>query len=602
MTMTDAAAPRGLKGVIVADTALGDVRGARRLLPLPPVLGARARRGPDVRRRLVPPVRRGACRRWRRATGSQRRSPTARAVPTDLVALLPALASGATPPLGALRTALSQLAAMENMPPTYDADPATIRANAVRLGAVTPVLVAALYRASHGARADRAAPSTSRHAANYLCMIDGEMPDPARARALEQYLILGIDHGFNASTFTARVVTSTGADVGAAVVAALGALSGPLHGGAPSRALDTLDAIGTPERTEAWVRRAVADGERIMGFGHAVYRTADPRSVMLREVAKSFGGPRVDFAVQVEETVERVLAELKPGRELHTNVEYYAGVVMELCGMPAAAVHADVRGEPHRRVVRADPRAVCGRPRSSGRARATSGPTRPRRCRSPPERRSAGELAHVALVHGGVEAHEADGVNPVDGGAHGLDRDPRRLRNGVPVRAGADRRERDRLGTDLVGDLEAAAVAALEEAGLAGVAALPDRPDGVDHEAGREVEAAGGLGVAEGATAELTARLEQAGSRRPVDGTVDPAPAQKGRVRGIHDGMDVFGDDVAEHDLQLGAHQTQRRFPDQGAAGSERTDAGLGPGARELPTRRRNPLRSGPRPSIVTPL
>ena len=106
---------------------------------------------------------------------------------------------------------------------------------------------------------------------------------------------------------------------------ALGALSGPLHGGAPSRALDTLDAIGTPDNTEAWVRRAVADGERIMGFGHAVYRTADPRSVMLRDVARGFGGPRVDFAVQVEATVERVLAELKPGRELHTNVEYYAG-------------------------------------------------------------------------------------------------------------------------------------------------------------------------------------------------------------------------------------------------------------------------------------
>ena len=173
-------------------------------------------------------------------------------------------------------------------------------------------------------------------AANYLWMIEGTVPDAGRARAVEQYLILAIDHGFNASTFTARVVTSTGADVGAAIVAALGALSGPLHGGAPSRALDTLDAIGTPEHTEEWVRRAVDGGERIMGFGHAVYKTADPRSVMLRDIARSLGGPRVDFAVQVEETVERVLAELKPGRELHTNVEFYAGVVMEQCGIPRA--------------------------------------------------------------------------------------------------------------------------------------------------------------------------------------------------------------------------------------------------------------------------
>ncbi len=91
-------------------------------------------------------------------------------------------------------------------------------------------------------------------------------------------MILGIDHGFNASTFVCRAVTSTGADLGAAVVAALGSLSGPLHGGAPSRALDTLDAIGEPSRTEEWVRDAVGSGQRIMGFGHPVYKTADPRS------------------------------------------------------------------------------------------------------------------------------------------------------------------------------------------------------------------------------------------------------------------------------------------------------------------------------------
>jgi citrate synthase len=147
-------------------------------------------------------------------------------------------------------------------------------------------------------------------------------------------MILAVDHGFNASTFTTRVVTSTGADLGAAICAGIGALSGPLHGGAPSRALDSLDAIGTPDRAEAWIRRAVQNGERIMGFGHPVYRTTDPRSTLLRSIAESFGGPLVDFAEKVEETVERVLAELKPGRELHTNVEFYAGVVMELCGLP----------------------------------------------------------------------------------------------------------------------------------------------------------------------------------------------------------------------------------------------------------------------------
>lgn len=171
-------------------------------------------------------------------------------------------------------------------------------------------------------------------AANYLYMLSGSEPEPARARAIEQYLISTVDHGFNASTFTARVIASTGADLAACLVGATGALSGPLHGGAPSRALDTLDAIGTPDRIDPWIRERVLAGERIMGFGHPVYRTEDPRSRMLRGIAESFGGPLVEFAVQVEAQVEAILAELKPGRELHTNVEFYAGVVMELCGLP----------------------------------------------------------------------------------------------------------------------------------------------------------------------------------------------------------------------------------------------------------------------------
>jgi citrate synthase len=143
-----------------------------------------------------------------------------------------------------------------------------------------------------------------------------------------------VDHGFNASTFTARVIASTGADLVACLVGAIGSLSGPLHGGAPSRALDTLDAIGTPDRADTWLRARILAGERIMGFGHPVYRTEDPRSRMLKGIAQSLGGDLVDFAVLVEQRVLTLLAELKPGRELHTNVEFYAGVVMELCGLP----------------------------------------------------------------------------------------------------------------------------------------------------------------------------------------------------------------------------------------------------------------------------
>jgi citrate synthase len=165
-------------------------------------------------------------------------------------------------------------------------------------------------------------------------MLTGRQPEPREVRAVERYLISTVDHGFNASTFTSRVIASTGADIAACLTGAIGALSGPLHGGSPSRALDALDEIGTPDRIDGWIRERVLAGERIMGFGHPVYRTEDPRSRMLKQIAQSFGGPLVDFAVQVEERVEAILDELKPGRELHTNVEFYAAVVMELCGLP----------------------------------------------------------------------------------------------------------------------------------------------------------------------------------------------------------------------------------------------------------------------------
>jgi citrate synthase len=172
------------------------------------------------------------------------------------------------------------------------------------------------------------------YAANYLYMMTGEVPSEANARAVEHYLILTIDHGFNASTFTARVIASTGADLGAALVGAVGALSGPLHGGAPARALDALDAIGGPDNIDTWIRGELEAGRRIMGFGHAVYKTDDPRSVHLRDVADELDGEIVDFAKTVERRVVEILEEVKPGRKLYTNVEFYAGVVMELAGVP----------------------------------------------------------------------------------------------------------------------------------------------------------------------------------------------------------------------------------------------------------------------------
>lgn len=327
-----ALAPRGLKGLVVADTAIGEVRGAEgfyhyrqhsaielatsrtyeyvwRLLldgELPATI--------DERRRFIDEV------------------VALRPVDPAVWSALPAIAA-ASPPLEGLRTALSLLAAARGMRPVLDAPRAERRRDALVLAAVTPTLLAALHRLRAGEAPIEPRPELG-HAANYLWMLTGAEPTDERSAAIERYLISTIDHGFNASTFTARVVASTGADAGSAVVAALGALSGPLHGGAPSRALDLLTEIGSVERTESVVRAKLAAGERIMGFGHAVYRTEDPRSAMLRQVAIELDTPLARLAVEVERRVVSLLAEAKPDRQLYANVEYYASVVMAACGVP----------------------------------------------------------------------------------------------------------------------------------------------------------------------------------------------------------------------------------------------------------------------------
>ncbi|MCW8119435.1 MULTISPECIES: citrate synthase/methylcitrate synthase [Streptomyces] len=326
--------PRGLAGVVVADTEVGDVRGLEGFYhyrQYSAVELARSRGFEDVWHLLVhgelPDARTGAA--FAAETAALRRLPDA------VRAALPAIAeAGAgSGPLAGMCTGLSLLGAALGFRPVYDLSVDQRRQDTLVAAAAVPTLLTALHRLGRGLEPVEPREDLS-YAANYLYMLTGQEPDEACTRAIEQYLISTIDHGFNASTFTARVIASTGADVAACLAGAVSALSGPLHGGAPSRALDTLDAIGTPDRIDAWIRVRVLAGDRIMGFGHAVYRTEDPRSRMLREVAQSFGGPRVEFAVEVERQVEAILAELKPGRELHTNVEFYAGVVMELCGLP----------------------------------------------------------------------------------------------------------------------------------------------------------------------------------------------------------------------------------------------------------------------------
>lgn len=326
--------PRGLKGVVVTDTTIGDVRGAEGFYhyrQYSAVDLAHRRSLEDVWALLFD----GQLPDGEEVAAFAAEVAAARSLPEGFDRLLREVAAEApgTGPLDGLRTVISAVAAAEAFRPTYDLDGPARRSDALRLAAVTPTVVAALHRLARGL--EPVAPrSDLGHAANYLWMVHGTEPDPLVARAVEQYLLLTVDHGFNASTFTARVIASTGADLGAAVTGALGALSGPLHGGAPSRALELLDAIGSPERAPDWIRGAVERGERIMGFGHAVYKTDDPRSTMLRDVALALGGDRAAFAVAVERLIVDTLAEVKPGRQLYANVEFYAGVVMEAAGLP----------------------------------------------------------------------------------------------------------------------------------------------------------------------------------------------------------------------------------------------------------------------------
>lgn len=324
-------APRGLQNVVVAETELGDVRGDEGFYhyrEYSAVELARTQTLEDVwflfaEGRLPSPSERDEF---------SQRVTALRAIPTELEAALPVIAALGDQPLMALRTALSLLGQTSGKP-LYDATEDEKRASALRVCAITPTILAALHRLRHGLPVVAPDPEL-RTAANWLYMVTGVRPASAEARAVEQYLIATIDHGFNASTFTSRVVASTGADLISAVCAAIGAFSGPLHGGAPDRALDALDEIGVPANATSWVENQVASGKRVMGFGHAVYRTLDPRSELLREVAAGLGGEQVDRAIAVEDRVVDALAVLKPGRKLYANVEYYAGVVMERCGLP----------------------------------------------------------------------------------------------------------------------------------------------------------------------------------------------------------------------------------------------------------------------------
>lgn len=252
-----------------------------------------------------------------------------RALPHAAIEVLREAAAVNTPPINTLRMVASVLSLDREENPLDDAITAI---------AAFPTIVASYWRLLNG-EAPVPVRSDLSHAAHYLHQLSGSEPATERVRALETYLNTVCDHGLNASTFAARVIVSTRSDVISAITGAVGALKGPLHGGAPGPALDLVFQIGTPERAETIIRAKLGRGERIMGFGHRIYRVRDPRADVLAQAAERFfsrsGDQRLyDLARSVETTALRLLREHKPDRRLDTNVEFYTALLLHGLGLP----------------------------------------------------------------------------------------------------------------------------------------------------------------------------------------------------------------------------------------------------------------------------
>jgi citrate synthase len=253
-----------------------------------------------------------------------------RALPGATVNLLRAAAAERAPAMDALRMAAGTISL---------GIPEDSYAEALAMVARLPTIAAAYWRLLNGEEPVAPDPELG-HAANYLYILTGEKPGAESVRALETYLNAASDHGMNASTFAARVIVSTRSDVASAIVGAIGALKGPLHGGAPGPALDVVFEIGESSRAETVLREKLERGERLMGFGHRIYKVRDPRADVLASAAERLyatdgDGEIYELALEVEKTALRLLAEYKPGRNLQTNVEFYTALLLHGLGLPA---------------------------------------------------------------------------------------------------------------------------------------------------------------------------------------------------------------------------------------------------------------------------
>ncbi|MEZ2127479.1 MULTISPECIES: citrate synthase/methylcitrate synthase [unclassified Sinorhizobium] len=236
----------------------------------------------------------------------------------------------ALPPVDAMRALLARLA---------DGDDT---ATALRLLAAPAVFLPAVLRLQRG-ESPVEPNATLAQTADILRMLNGSVPSPQQTAALDAYLVTISDHGLNASTFAARVIASTRAGLTSSVLAALSALKGPLHGGAPGPVLEMLDRIGTPEHARSWIAAELDRGERLMGFGHRIYRVRDPRADALKNALKPLVAAgqvdrkRIELAEAVEKTALALLKERKPDRPLDTNVEFYTALLLEALGFPRDA-------------------------------------------------------------------------------------------------------------------------------------------------------------------------------------------------------------------------------------------------------------------------
>ncbi len=328
--MTQAVEAKGLEGVIAVSTAVSHVYGEE---------GRLVYRGYDIHELAgKASFEEVACLLWEgelptasRLSELKHELGSQRSISSQVMAALRTLPADALP-MDVLRTIVSVVGTLEKT--AEQQKPGVDRRTAAALTACFPTILAAFDRARRGLE-----PVPPREdlgqAANYLYMLKGDVPSDVDAHALDTYFVLLADHGMNASTFTGRVIASTQSDMASAVVGAIGALKGPLHGGAPALVLDMLDAIGSPENAEKWMRDAMGRGERLMGFGHRVYKAEDPRAEILRGLASQMDKSDLfALARSAEQTGLALLEEQKPGRRLYTNVEFYSAVVLNAVGLP----------------------------------------------------------------------------------------------------------------------------------------------------------------------------------------------------------------------------------------------------------------------------